>query len=198
MTKPPANKPAFRLWFSIYAFTAFIMTIAVMVFAWLASESRKEAGEGRTAKSQPVRSGPIPAERLQLLAQFDAPPYAVDPSAKEPVLFVQAMQKYSAGDYPRAIAGLRAVATAQPNFAPAHFYLGICLVLSHDRPAGLQELNAATRAKGSPYVEQARFYLAKTLLGQGDRSGAQQQLDRVIAMQGSLEPQARILLGQIQ
>ncbi|HLH00596.1 MAG TPA: tetratricopeptide repeat protein [Bryobacteraceae bacterium] len=199
MTKPPpANKPAFRFWFSIYAFTAFIMAIAVAVFAWLASESRKEAGEGRTANARPLRGQPIPPERLQLLSQFEPPAYAAEPGRKQPPLFTQAMEKYTARDYAGAIRALRTVTSAQPNFLPAHFYLGVSLLLTNNRAAGIEQLEAVTRFKGSPYVEKARFYLAKALLGQGDRSGAQQQLDQVIAMQGNLETQARALLAQTQ
>jgi len=196
--KVVANRPAFRFWFAIYGFTAFILTIAVVVFAWLASESRKEAGEGRTANARPVRGQPIPEERLQLLAGFEAPLYSTGPESITPHEFRQAMDRYSARDYSGAIPGLRALAAANPDFVPARFYLGICLLLTNNRAGGIEQLRAVAAAPPSPYVEQARFYLAKALLGEGDRSGAQQQLDLVIASEGKLETQARALLAQIQ
>ena len=59
-------------------------------------------------------------------------------------------------------------------------------------------MRAVAASPKSPWVEKARFYLAKALLGQRDRIGAQQQLDVVIALQGDLEKQARALLSQIQ
>jgi predicted Zn-dependent protease len=196
--KVVANRPAFRFWFSIYAFTAFILTIAVVVFAWLASESRKEAGEGRTANARPVRSQHIPEERLQLLAGFVAPVYSPGKASQEPRGWAHAMQRYSAGDYKGAIPGLRAISAVQPDFVPARFYLGICLLLTNNRAGGIEQMRAVTAAPPSPYLEKARFYLAKALLGEGDRSGAQRQLDVVIALQGDLETQARALLAQIQ
>ena len=192
-----ANKPAFRFWFAIYGFVAFIMTIAVVVFAWLASESRKEAGEGRTASAQPAKSQAISAERLQLLSQFNPPPYS-SAGLREPPGFAKAMARYSAGDYAGAIPGLRAFSSTRPEFVPARFFLGICLLRTNDRKRAIEELHAVAAAPPSPYVEKARFYLAKAYLADADRSAAQQQLDVVIALQGDLEPQARILLAQIQ
>lgn len=197
-SKVAPNRPAFRLWFSIYAFTAFILTIAVVVFAWLASESRKEAGEGRTANAHPARGGQIPEERLQLLSRFEAPAYLASDSAKDPITFGPAMRRYADRNYEGAIPGLRAASSAQPDFWEARFYLGICLLLTNHTTEGIEQLRGMAVSPPSPWVEKARFYLAKALLSQSDRAGAQQQLDVVIALQGSLEPQARALLAQIQ
>jgi hypothetical protein len=194
--KVVANKPAFRFWFAIYAFTAFILTIAVVVFAWLASESRKEAGEGRTANGHIPIGQSLPADRLQELARFEAPAYLAAP--KEPRGFAQAMQKYSTSDYAGAISGLRPVAAGQPDFVPARFYLGICLLLRNDRAGGVEQLRSVIAGPASPWTERARFYLAKALLAEGDRHGAQQQLDMVIALQGDLEQEARELLAETQ
>ena len=191
--KVPANKPAFRFWFTIYGFTALILSIAVVVFAWLASESRKEAGEGRTANARPLHTGQIPEERFQLLSQFEAPV-----AANESAVLAQPMALYRDRNYAGAIPGLRAVSSAQPQYWESRFYLGICLLLTNHTPDGIAQLRAVAASPRSPWMEKARFYLAKALLGQGDRSGAQQQLDVVIALQGDLEKQARTLLAQIQ
>jgi len=194
-TKAVPNKPAFKFWFSIYGFTAFIMTIAVVVFAWLASESRKEAGEGRTANGPATRTGRVPEERLQLLSRFEPPAAS---SATKPAGFVQAMSHYRDRDYSGAIPGLRTAASGQADFWEAHFYLGICFLFTNQTARGVEQLRAVAASPKSPWVEKARFYLAKALLGQRDRIGAQQQLDVVIALQGDLEKQARALLAQIQ
>lgn len=189
-----------RFWFAIYGFTALILTLAVVVFAWLASESRKAAGEGRTANARPVVTKHIPEERYQLLARFDPPAYAppVTAGSTAPRPFPHAIERYSKGDYTAAIAGLRAAAAAQPDFLAARFYLGICLLLTNDRAPGIRELRAVIAAPASPYLEQARFYLAKALLGDTDRDGARQQFQAAIAMHGDLEKQAQALLAQIQ
>jgi TolA-binding protein len=182
----------------IYGFTAMILTIAVAVFAWLASESRKQAGEGRTANARPVASGPVPEERYQLLAQFEPPVYSAKPNPADPHGFRQGMERYSEKDYAAAVPQLRAAASAQPGFVAARFYLGICLLATGDRASGIQELRAIVAAPASPYLEPARFYLAKGLLGEGDRTGAQQQLEGAVAMHGELEKQAQVLLAQIR
>jgi hypothetical protein len=65
----------------------------------------------------------------------------------------------------------------------------------HDYAAAIPVLKAAG---DSPYLEEARFYLAKGLLGTGDAAGAQRQLEDVLSMHGTLEKQAAALLAQIK
>lgn len=195
-----SNKPAFRFWFSIYAFTACILCIAVGVFAWLASESRKEAGEGRTANGPPLINRHVSQERYQLLSRFDPPAYSRPAPGQSPApgQFNDAMRQYSNGDFGAAITDLRRVTTAQPGFIPARFYLGICLLLVNDRASGIQELRAVLAAPPSPYRESADFYLAKAFLGQDDLNAARRELQDLVAMHGEFEKQAQALLAQIQ
>ena len=185
-----------RFWIGIYGFTAFIMAVAVGVFSWLAWESHKEAGLGRTANAPPQTTGPIPDERYELLAAFSAPAYAR--TAPEPREFQRGIQRYAQGDYSGAIPGLRAVTEAQPNFAAARFYLGICLLLTNNRISGIEELRTVTEAGESPYLERARFYLAKGLIAEHDIRRAQEQLEQAIAQHGDLERQSKALLSQIR
>jgi TolA-binding protein len=193
-----SNPPATRFWISIYAFTALVLFIAVGVFMWLASESRREAGAGRTANARPLTHPRISEERYGLLARFDPPAYAPDPQGPVPRRFQTAIQSYSKADYARAIPELRAAAAAQPELVAARFYLGISLQLSGDSASGIQELRAVILAGETPYLDRARFYLAKALLGRRDIQGAQSELQNIIARHGDLEPQARALLAQIQ
>jgi len=201
--KPPANKPATRFWFLIYGFTSVILTAAVVVFAWLASESRKEAGEGRTASAPAQKGATVSQARYQALAQFAPPSYApagdVQQDAKQDgsAAFRQAMQPYSKGDYQDAIAPLRAIAEKQPDFAAARYYLGICQLSVGDRPAGLRELRAVIALGATPYLEGARFFLAKGLLGAGDPAGARNEFERVIALDGDFKQFAQVLLSEI-
>src|ERR1700730_12886998 len=108
-------KPATRFWIGIYSFTAIIMSIAVGVFMWLASESRKEAGLGRTANARPTFTGRVPEERYELLARFVPPDYQPGPGAAEPKEFQQAIGHYLNGDDVGAIPGLRATVQARPD-----------------------------------------------------------------------------------
>src|ERR1700674_1545610 len=120
-------QPATRFWIAIYSFTAVIMAIAVGVFVWVASESRKEAGLGRTANARPSITGRIPEERYELLSRFVPPAYQPGAGVARTQEFERAMEHYLKGDDAGALAGLREVVKAQPESIEARFYLGICL-----------------------------------------------------------------------
>ncbi len=189
-------KPEDRFWIGIYGFTAFIMLVAMSVFGWLAWTSRQEAGVGHVAGT--VVKAPavaIPDERYELLAAFQAPEYV--PESTAPKDFESAMKLYASQDFAGAIRGLRGRALATPSFGASHFYLGICLLLTGDRISGIQELRGVVDAGPSPYLERARFYLAKGLIAEHDIPRAQTQLKALIAQHGDLEKQATVLLTQI-
>jgi TolA-binding protein len=189
-------KPEDRFWIGIYGFTAFIMLVAMGVFGWLAWTSRHEEGMGHVAgavvKTPAVT---IPDERYELLAAFQAPEYL--PESPAPKDFQNDMKLYASQDLAGAIGGLRATAKATPGFLPAHFYLGICMLLTGDRISGIQELRGVIDAGPSNYLERARFYLAKGLIAEHDIPRAQTQLKALIAQHGDLEKQATVLLTQI-
>jgi hypothetical protein len=191
-------KPENRFWIGIYGGTALTMLVAVSVFAWLAWTSREEPGIGRVAGVGPVNTAAntISDESYELLAAFRAPEYLPEKAA--PKSFQSAMARYQKQDYAAAAAALRPVANAQPTFVAARFYLGISLLLSGDRIGGIEELRPLADAAGTPYVERARFYLAKGLIAEHDIPRAQQQLEDLIAQHGDLEKQATELLGQIR
>ena len=190
-------KPATKFWVGIYSFTAFILAIAVGVFIWVASESRKQAGLGRTANARPSITGRIPEERYELLSRFVPPAYQPGTGVGESQEFKHAMEHYVKGDDRGALAGLRAVDKALPNDTEVRFYLGICYLLTNDRQSGLQALRGVVAAGDTPYLERSRFYLAKALIGAHDIAGAEQQLENAIAMHGEFEKQAQVLLAQI-
>jgi hypothetical protein len=191
-------KPENRFWIGIYGFTAFIMLVAMSVFGWLAWTSRAEPGIGRVAGGRPLNSAgsPMPDERYELLAAFEAPAYVAERNPPKP--FQAAMAHYAQRDYAGAASALRAVTDAQPNLVAAKFYLGVSLLLAGDRIAGIQELRELTMAGDSPYLQPARFYLAKGLIAEHDIQRAQQQLEDLIAQHGVLEKQANVLLSQIR
>jgi len=180
-----------RPWVWIYILTGVVMTIAIGVFAWLAVESRQDAGV-----SQSPRTGAIPLERFQLLAQFEPPPYLPD-ARRGTRQFQEAMEHYVKRDFAGAIPGLRASVAAQADSPEARFYLGICSLLVGDQAGGMQDLQSVIRAGDTPYLEFARYFLAKGLLGKGDVSGTRAQLEKVIAMHGDLEKRSESLLTQI-
>jgi TolA-binding protein len=139
----------------------------------------------------------IPAERIELLARIEPPAYEAAASADVAPEFRAAMENYRKRDYAGAIAGLRAAVQAEPQSAEAHFYLAICLLMTNDRAGGIQELQAVIAAGSAPYLEAARFYLAKALLADRNIRGADVQLRVIVEMHGKLEKQAQALHAQI-
>jgi hypothetical protein len=170
------------------------MTIAIGVFAWLAVESRQDAGV--PPSPQTAR---IPVERFQLLAQFEPPLYSPDPrrASSHTLQFKVAMERYVKRDFAGAVPGLRASMATRIDGPEARFYLGVCSLLAGERAAGVQELQAVIGGGDTPYLESARYYLAKALLGNGDVPGTRDQLEKVIAMHGDLEKRSESLLAQI-
>ncbi len=165
------------------------MFIAISVFVWLALESRRDAGAAQAAQT-----GPIPVERFQLLAQFEAPRYSPGgtQASSHTRQFNLAMEHYLKGDFAGAIPGLRA-----SDGPEAAFYLGLCSLLTGDSTEGVKDLQLVIGAGATPYLEPARYYLAKALLGRGDIQGARAQLENVIAMHGGFEQRSKSLLTQI-
>jgi hypothetical protein len=195
-------KPEDRFWIGIYGFTGLIMLIAMGVFGWLAWTSHQEPGVGRVAGTRaPAPASPIPDERYELLAAFRAPDYVPEsgsPKDFQNADFQNAMTRYANQDFAGAIPELRAAANATPSFIAARFYLGICRLVTGDRISGIQELRAVIEAGDTPYLERARFYLAKALIAEHDIPRAQMQLESLIAQHGDLEKQATVLLAQIR
>lgn len=183
------KKPA-RPWIGIYAATAVMMAIALGVLAWQAKVSRQEIGP-----KEVVRATTVPAERYELLAQFDPPAYK---ARKNPGEFESAMRDYGSHDYAGAVRRLQAFTANHQTNVEARFYLGISLLLDNNRTAGIAELRNVISSGQAPYVEQAGFYAAKALLGAHDVRAAQEQLQQVINLHGDLAKQAEILLQQLK
>jgi hypothetical protein len=173
-------KPA-RPWLWIYPSAGVMMVIALGVLFWQAKQSRRE--QGAKTITRPVE---IPAERYQLLARFD-PPAPSSSAELQP-----AMDRYRNADYAGAIRALR------QNSTEAHYYLGICYLLTNDRASGIRELRTVVASGDPAHVEKAHVYIAKGLLGGGDINASRNELESVIALHGNLEKQAQSLLAQIR
>ena len=129
---------------------------------------------------------------------MDAPDYDGSPAHNQDSReFQAAMDRYQQRDYSGAIPALRSSLEVQPQSVEARFYLGICLLLTSDRAGGIEELKAVTAAGNTPYLEPARFYLAKALLADGNIRGADVQLRVIVEMHGKFEKRAQALHDQI-
>ena len=174
------------------------MLIAIGMFAWSYVQSGRE-GSHVTASESPRTGGRIAADAYETLSRVFPPAWRdLAPQSQRPVELRTAIKNYSDRDYPAAIAMFAAVRNQRPDCVEARLYLGICYLAGDDRAAGIAELRSVVAAGNTPYLEQARFYLAKGLLGTGDIAGARRQLNDAIAMHGDLEQAAETLLARIR
>jgi len=112
--------------------------------------------------------------------------------------FREAMSLYAKGDYAGAIPGLEAAAKADPEDAGAPFFLGVSWVLTEHDAAAMEALRTAIALGDSPYLEEAKLYLARALLRSGDPDAAVRELEAIVKLHGDREDEAQQLLRKIQ
>jgi tetratricopeptide (TPR) repeat protein len=153
------------------------------------------------AKDQPARPAAPLVVALSVLARVEPPlyvPLALRGGRDEAAeAFDAAMRLYAAGDYAGAIPGLRAAADLNPEAPRTLFFLAACLLLTGDTGGAAEGFERAIALGDSPYLEDARFYLAKARLRQGRVTAAREELRQVASLRGRLEQDARRLLGQL-
>ena len=168
------------------------MLIAMGLFAFSLVQSRREGSR--------VTANELPRTReYEVLSRVYPPAYRdLNASGQRPAQFRAAIERYSQREYDAAIPALAAVVEKHPDLVEARLYLGICYLFANNRTAGIGQLRQVVDAGDTPYLEQARFYLAKGLLGNGDIAGARQQLNDAIAMHGDMRQQAETLLARLK
>jgi tetratricopeptide (TPR) repeat protein len=155
------------------------------------------------AARPPQPTGPtapvVPVVDYSDLAAISAPRY--EPSslrgAGRDSGFAAAMGRYTAGDFAAAAAALDAVLRRAPGDPQILFYAGVSALLAGRPDDGVTRLEKVVIAGDTPYLEEARFYLAKAHLQRGDAATAERELQRVIALRGDLEAVARELLDRV-
>jgi hypothetical protein len=170
--------------------------------AWSAIAAVLIAGFGLAVKQAPKAPRPkaiiagTPPEIL-LLARVDPPRYTPSnlrsASADRDQQCRAAMTKYAEGDYAGAAAGLRGLDTAA-----ARFYLGIADLMTGRVDDAVTELRGTEAMGETPYLEEARFFLAKALLAKQDAAGAARSLEQTIALAGDRKAEATGLLEQLR
>jgi len=191
---------------SVYILAAFGVVLVTGIFVLtiiakgMATGSFYRNAEGKITR--PTSRVASPEE--QMLAAFEPPGFPLIPNPRPrpnqdpPETFTAGMEFYQKRMYLRAIPLLRVTADRQPDFLTPRFYLGICFLLTERVPLGIKELRKVAAAEGAnPYRESAHFFLAKGLIARNDLPDAREQLDRVIALHGSREREARELARKI-
>jgi tetratricopeptide (TPR) repeat protein len=207
----PAAKPFSWRWAWAFGATAILLTAGL---AWWQRDRSREAEAtrptvvARNTEIQPpsqTTSGDVRATVTPSLSELGR----VDPPEYAPVLvrgatdigrirFRQAMEFYGKGDYQAAIAGLRSASELDPQEAEYRFYYGICLLVTGRESDAISVLRATVALGDTPYLEHARYYLAKALIQKREFGAAQNELKEVIRLQGDLQNDAQQLLRQVR
>ena len=82
--------------------------------------------------------------------------------------------------------------------AGPRFYLGVCDLLTGRTDEAVADLRGVIGLGESPYLEQARFFLAKALLTKQDLAGASKELELTIQLGGDRAAESRLLLDQVR
>jgi hypothetical protein len=102
----------------------------------------------------------------------------------------EAMAPYQEKDYRQAEAALTALIEDYPDAPEAHFYEGICLILTDQANEAIRHLEREELFSGTPWERKAVWYLGVGKLRTGDPSGAVEAFRRLCATAGELKENA--------
>jgi len=158
--------------------------------------------EMRPHGAGPAAHPVVVANPLAELAQFDPPAWPDvrfrDAAPPEEASFRSAREAYLNHDWKLCTSSLANAAVPSRHAVEAEFYLAICRLSGGDAPGAASALRHVISAGDTPYLEEAHYYLAKSLLAQNDSAGARRELSDTVALHGDLEDQAAALLARIR
>jgi tetratricopeptide (TPR) repeat protein len=161
-------------------------------------------GQPSTPASAPSPAGPpaTPGPSLADLARVDPPPYTASRlrgvEDEAGARYHAAMKRYVQGDFRGAIAGLSAAATLDPEAPHVLFFLGVSRLAAGEPDAGIEALRRTIALGDSPFIEEARFFLAKGYLQKRDVEAAERELARAVQLRGAREAEARQMLADLK
>jgi len=199
---PPQSNPR-KPEVNVYILAAFGVVLVGGIFVLAVIAKGMATGSFyRTSEGKIVQpTSRVASSEDRLLAAFEAPVFDENQGQEisgQSEVFQNAMQFYQDKQYLRAIPLLRVTTDRQPDFLTARFYLGISFLLADRVPLGIKELRKVAAAEGeNPYREAAHFYLAKGLIARNDTLDAREQLQKVVALHGPHENEAKALAAKI-
>ena len=194
--QPVRPRAGRRIWLSVAA--ALVLAVSGAV-AWRTLTPAYRPPPAAATGSDAAARLRTRADEIARLALVTPPPY--EPSRfrgdGDREAFTSGMRHYGSADFGRAIPLLRRALDAAPPAEDARFYLGASQLLNgqpEEAVATLKPLAATTR---SPYAEEAQFLIAKAHLRFADLPAAAADLEKIIAMHGDREAEARALRTRI-
>jgi hypothetical protein len=113
-------------------------------------------------------------------------------------LFEAAMAEYVTGDFAAAAEGLSRALAAGADTVPVQFFAGASLLMT-DRPADAAEaFRSVINGGDTPYLAEARYYLAKALLRLGQTDAALRELRAAAADTMEIAGEARALADSVE
>lgn len=118
--------------------------------------------------------------------------------ARPDSVFDAAMSAYALGDYSNAAAGLDEAMAAGADSAVSQFFRGASLLMLGEAEDATGAFREVLGAGSSPYLAEARYYLAKSLLQLGDPESAVEQLEAVGDDAGEISRLAQALTDSVK
>jgi tetratricopeptide (TPR) repeat protein len=146
-------------------------------------------GPGAPSLSDIASTEPIPAASALLRSEAPSP---------RPREYLEAMDSYGRGDYAGAAGRLVAFLEGAPADALANLYLGVCRLQTGDPGEAIAPLRRAAEGGDGLLRERALWYLGNAHLAAGDGERAREVFDRLAALGGDYEPNAREKLRAIR
>lgn len=104
--------------------------------------------------------------------------------------FRRGMAAYQREDYQAAVQELTRAQTENPENVPTAFYLGLSGLAAGNPSDAARQLSNVVLRGNTPYLEEARWYLAKAYFRLGKIEAARQQLEAVREMDGAFRQDA--------
>ena len=182
-----------RPWFWSLAAAA---VLVASVLTWRQVRINELPTPGVSSPAQPTQQARVVS--LEELSAVTPPPHQAVTLRSTPDAatrrFREAMTHYERGDYAASAKGLTEAARLDASQPQIYFYLGVSHLLSGNTDEAIKSLQAAIRVGDSAYLEDSRFYLAKTFLKKRQVDEARAELLKTIALKGDRERDARTLL----
>jgi len=185
------------------AAAAAVLVLGLAVAFWLPRRAPTPPPSADAGSRAVTVAAPAPgASSLAELARVEAPPWTPTrlrgPESEASRRFRDAMEPYAKGDWGAALPLLREAARLQPEAADAAFYRGACALLVGHREEAVESLRRVVALGETPFLEEARFYLAKAYLGAGEIEPARQELNAVVGLDGERRETARQILERLE
>jgi len=145
-----------------------------------------------------------PSKKYSVLAKIERVYYVPlvikgpEQSTEAERLFDEGMKLYNEEKYAEAIQKLQMAVQSNPKGVDAHFYLGLCYLLTDSTDRAIEHLRQAIALGGNSLLEKSHWYLGNAYLLKEDGTSALHEFQMVVQSQGEYKSRAEELIGKIE